>query len=113
MATQYFVDETGAYLGGFDGATPPAGAIEVPTAPADARDMWVDGAWDTTARVLDDAVAAVEAKYAEKERALFASISLALLADGVSEETVKASLRAEWIEMQDAKILELIAIGGV
>lgn len=38
--TQYFVDEQGRYLGGFDGAEPPAGAIEVPYAPLDARMTW-------------------------------------------------------------------------
>lgn len=38
--TQYFVDEQGRYLGGFDGAEPPAGAIEVPYPPADARMVW-------------------------------------------------------------------------
>lgn len=44
--TSYFVDATGAYLGGFDGgAEPPAGAIEVPSAPQDARQTWADGAW--------------------------------------------------------------------
>ncbi|MEX5744640.1 hypothetical protein [Massilia sp. X63] len=38
--TQYFVDEQGRYLGGFDGAEPPEGAIEVPHPPADARMVW-------------------------------------------------------------------------
>lgn len=43
--TKIFVDENGVYLGGFDGADPPADAIEVPEAPEDARQIWRDGAW--------------------------------------------------------------------
>lgn len=38
--TKYFVDAGGKYLGGFDGTTPPAGAIEVPFAPDHALDTW-------------------------------------------------------------------------
>ncbi len=41
--TRYFVDATGNYLGGFDGAEPPSGATEVPDAPADARQKWNNG----------------------------------------------------------------------
>ena len=43
--TKYFVDGNGAYLGGFDGAEPPAGAVEVSEAPDDARQVWDGKAW--------------------------------------------------------------------
>lgn len=43
--TQFFVDQNGNYLGGFDGVDPPEGAIEVPTAPDDARQKWSGSAW--------------------------------------------------------------------
>ncbi len=43
--TKYFVDDNGAYLGGFDGAEPPKGSIEVPEAPDDARQTWNGKAW--------------------------------------------------------------------
>lgn len=43
--TRFFVDSNGAYLGGFEGLEPPAGAIEVQQAPEDARQIWQDGAW--------------------------------------------------------------------
>lgn len=43
--TRYFVDEQGNYLGGFDGAEPPEGAIEVPEAPIHGLDKWANGAW--------------------------------------------------------------------
>ncbi|WP_259669123.1 hypothetical protein [Rhizobium lentis] len=38
--TRYFVDGSGKYVGGFDGVEPPEGLIEVPAAPADARQVW-------------------------------------------------------------------------
>lgn len=41
---RYFVDEEGRYLGGWD-ANPPAGAIEVPSAPSDARQLWNGNIW--------------------------------------------------------------------
>jgi len=47
--TRYFVDTDGVYLGGYDGAEPPAGAIEVPDAPADASQIWSNGAWSELA----------------------------------------------------------------
>ncbi len=43
--TQYFVDTNGNYLGGFDGAEPPQGAIEVPTAPNHGLDTWDGAQW--------------------------------------------------------------------
>lgn len=38
--TLYFVDGEGRYLGGFDGAEPPEGAIEVPEPPSHASHIW-------------------------------------------------------------------------
>lgn len=40
MTQQFYVDDTGKFLGGFDGAEPPAGAIEVPTIPPHGNDTW-------------------------------------------------------------------------
>ena len=51
MMTKFFVDSDGSYVGGFDGegavATVPDGAIEVPSAPDDQRQMWnfAGGVW--------------------------------------------------------------------
>lgn len=38
--TKFFVKENGSYIGGFDGAEPPSGAIEISDAPDDARQIW-------------------------------------------------------------------------
>lgn len=43
--TRFFVDADGNYLGGFDGAEPPAGAIEVPSPPPHGLDTWNGSAW--------------------------------------------------------------------
>jgi hypothetical protein len=51
--TLYFVDASGNYLGGFDGATPPSGSVQVPSAPADGRQKWVNGAWAALVLVPD------------------------------------------------------------
>ena len=40
MTTKYYVDAAGGYLGGFVGAEPPAGAIEVAEPPANGSDIW-------------------------------------------------------------------------
>lgn len=47
VETKYYVDMDGKYLGGFsDGnASIPQGAIEVPSAPADARQSYANGVW--------------------------------------------------------------------
>jgi hypothetical protein len=38
--TKYYVDKDGNYIGGFDGAPAPKGAIEVVEAPKDARQVY-------------------------------------------------------------------------
>ncbi len=43
--TKYFVDKQGNYIGGFDEAPAPAGAVEVPLAPDDARQKWLGTAY--------------------------------------------------------------------
>ena len=43
--TKYYIDNAGGYIGGFDGAEPPRGSIEVSKPPNDAREIYVDGKW--------------------------------------------------------------------
>jgi hypothetical protein len=52
--TKFYVDVAGNYLGGFDGAEPPAGAIEVPSPPAHGLDVWNGSAFETPASVVAD-----------------------------------------------------------
>lgn len=59
MATIYYADAEGAFLGGFcDSLVPPIGAIFVTTAPDDAHKVWVDGqGWVCTKTQLKAALA--------------------------------------------------------
>lgn len=45
MTIKFYVDESGNYLGGFDGAIPENG-VEVATAPNDSRQIWNGTSWD-------------------------------------------------------------------
>jgi hypothetical protein len=49
--TKYFVDKSGRYLGGFDGATPPDDSIEVPSAPDEASQIWDGGQFKAVIQV--------------------------------------------------------------
>jgi hypothetical protein len=64
--TKFFVDNSGNYLGGFEGADPPQGAIEVPTPPAHGLDTWNGNAWVPNAAVAAEA-ARVATDAAEQE----------------------------------------------
>lgn len=71
--TRYFVDEVGAYIGGFDGVEPPVGSIEVPQAPEDARQVYDFDApsWLPILSDLSDIKASLKARIdaaAETER---------------------------------------------
>lgn len=47
MATKFFVDADGNYIGGFDGVEPPNGAIEVPYPPdTHASQLWNGEAYE-------------------------------------------------------------------
>ena len=62
--TKFYVDAGGKYLGGFDGAVPPAGAIEVSFAPDHALDTW-DGT-----KYVPHPPTAEERKQEEKRKAI-------------------------------------------
>ena len=42
---RYFVDTNGDYIGGYEGAEPPEGAIEIAAPPEHAADKMVGGVW--------------------------------------------------------------------
>jgi len=64
--TKYYIDESGNYLGGFDGVQPPARSIEVPHPPKDAKAKWVSSQWE-------------EPAVSQEERQIRAAQKLALL----------------------------------
>src|SRR3990167_11163136 len=72
MTTKYYVDDSGNYLGGFSGESPPEGSVEVATPPGHGLDKWVKGAWvpavsrlkaEVSAKRYDVEVAAINFTY--------------------------------------------------
>jgi hypothetical protein len=74
MMTKFYVDADGRYLGGYEGAEPPAGAIEVPAPPADARQVWGGGAWSETPPLVPEMVTMFQARAALMEAGLFNAV---------------------------------------
>jgi hypothetical protein len=59
MTTQFYVDASGQFLGGFgDGAKPPSGATEVTTAPPSGDYTWSGKKWVAPTPTLADQAAA-------------------------------------------------------
>lgn len=58
MQTKYYSDAAGKYLGGFAGAEPPEGAIEVPFPPRFAHAIWNGAGYDGDKPTYADARAA-------------------------------------------------------
>ena len=54
MKTLYCVDDNGNFLGGFCNCDLPAGSVEVPTAPEDARQIWHNNEWVWPREVMEN-----------------------------------------------------------
>lgn len=58
--TKFFVDQAGNYLGAFDGAEPPDESIEVPSAPGDARQLWLADRWSDIPLTVEEYKLAIQ-----------------------------------------------------
>lgn len=96
--TKFYVDALGAYLGGFDGAEPQAGAIEVQTPPSNGADMWVDGTW-VTAVVIPQSVTRRQAKQALLLQGLLANVQPAI--DAILDPQQRGLMQIEWDDSQE------------
>lgn len=96
--TKAFVDQQGVYLFSFDGevAAPP-GAIEVPTAPDHAQQIWDGSAWLPALAVVSDYETAIQALVDETARSK-------LFRDGVTLASYVASTNEEWASEAQAFI---------
>ena len=56
MTTKYYVTDEGKYIGAFDGVEPPDSAVEVPSAPQDARQIWNGTSWGAIPEDVPDRV---------------------------------------------------------
>lgn len=89
---KYYVDQTGGYLGGWD-ANPPAGAVEAPFAPSDARQVWSfeTESWSEIPQYVPSKVTMRQAR-------------LALLAAGLLDDVESLLQNMEGTEGQAARI---------
>jgi hypothetical protein len=87
--TKYYVDDEGNYIGGFDGAEPPAGAIEVPEAPADARQKWSGDGWSAAPLSLADYENAIQ-------HLVDTTATEKMFRDGVTLASYVASTNPQW-----------------
>ena len=60
---KHYVDLEGNSLGSFDGALPPAGAIEVATSPNHGLDIWNGSSWDAAIKTLQESAAELNHLY--------------------------------------------------
>lgn len=61
--TKFYVDDSGIYLGGFDGATPPNGSIEVDSPPISGLMIFKDGAFEMPVDLAKETAKAMAKKY--------------------------------------------------
>lgn len=93
MSAKFFVDGSGAYIGAFDGAEPPANSVEVPTAPADARQVWDGSAWGSVPAMVPQKVTMRQARLALHGAGLLAGVEAAI---DEMQEPQRTAARIEW-----------------
>lgn len=94
---RYYADEQGSYLGGWD-AIPPAGAIEVPFPPDDARQVWDGVQWGPVPAVVPERVTMRQARLALLGAELLDDVESALSA---LEGPQGQAARIEWEYSQE------------
>lgn len=111
MGARYFVDATGAYLGGFevpDGAEPnwPADAIEVAEPPPDGRMLWQDGAWVGPNASADDVRAEAQRRIVARTGARSLEHCMLQQLNALMRATELTNKRALGIELNPAEAAE-------
>ncbi|WP_137972010.1 hypothetical protein [Pseudomonas sp. F(2018)] len=90
---KHFVNEGGSYLGAWDqesllsAAAPPPGSVEVPVAPADARQVWLFPGWSAVPPTIPNAVSRRQARLALLHAGKLAAVesAIAAIADPVQQ----------------------------
>lgn len=92
MATRFFVDPQGAFIGGFgDNAEPPEGATEIMQPPPDGRAVWTGNTWSMPIAVPEE-VSRFQAK------AALANAGLLSQADAIVAASGNMVLQLAWAE---------------
>lgn len=91
--TKFYVDVQGRYIGGFDGADPPNGAIEIAAPPDDGTDTWDGSTWHPAPPVVPEQVTMRQARLALLGAGLLANVDTTI--DSLPSPTKEAA-RIEW-----------------
>lgn len=113
--TKYYVDVTGRYLGGFDGAEPPSGAVEVPNAPDHGSDIWKNNAW-VPVTPIPEAVAMWQARSVLIDAGLLDDVDayIAAIPDPVLQKKAKAKWEySNTVQRHDALLAGLASSLGL
>jgi hypothetical protein len=90
--TKFYVDAQGRYVGGFDGAEPPVGAIEVAEPPQRGTDIWANNIW-TVVSIVPEQVTMRQARLALLAAGLLANVDAAI---NLLPSPMKEEARIEW-----------------
>lgn len=111
MKTKYFVDQSGRYIGGFAGAEPPVGAIEVPTPPRDARDTYNGTEWVKS--VVEEVPAKVTRRQARQALLLADKLHLVepAIAAAIADPIARGMAMIEWQDAQEFERQHSMVLG--
>lgn len=112
--TKFYVNGAGVYIGGFDGAQPPAGATEVATPPSNGADKWINGAW-IAAVIVPQSITMCQARLALLAASLIASVNSAIA--NLTGPTAAAA-QTQWeystlVHRNDVLVLSMAAALGL
>lgn len=113
--TKFYVDNQGRYIGGFDGAEPPDGAIEVPNPPDHGDDKLVDGAWVAATPIVPESVAMWQARAVMIEEGILDAVLTYVAAITNEIERKKAQAKLEYsstVRRDDPLVLYVIPALG-
>lgn len=108
-----YVNDQGQYLGQYIGTEPPAGAVEVPTAPEDARQVWDFSAqaWGPVPATVPERVTRAQAKIQLYRAGLLEQVETEVQAAG--GETLLWYIEAATWERQNPHVLTLASRLGL
>lgn len=109
--TRYFVDIDGRYLGAFESATPPDGAVEVAAPPVHARQIWDGSSWTGSPVPVPSSVTPLQARRALRQQSLHEAVTAWIAQqDGATQDAWEYATR---IERDDAFIAGAAAALGL
>lgn len=107
METKYYVDVAGVYLGGFAGAEPPAGAIEIQAPPEHGHQIWMFPGWSPVPVDVPQEVTRYQALAALHLNGLLAAVKTIMADPATDPLTVLAFDSAQTFKRQSPMVLNM------